>query len=42
LEIVPENPSKYGNIEAGWTIGMIAGYLRREGIEVSAGAIKRV
>jgi transposase len=42
LGIVPESPSKYGYIEAGWTIGMIADYLKREGIEVSAGTIKRV
>lgn len=42
LEIVPESPGKYGYIEAGRTIGMIADYLKREGIEVSAGTIKRV
>ena len=42
LEIVPKSPSEYGYIEAGWTINMIADYLRREGIEVSASTIKRV
>lgn len=41
-EIVPKSPSEYGYIGAGWTISMIADYLKREGIAVSAGTIKRV
>lgn len=41
-EIVPKSPSEYGYIEAGWTINMIADYLKREGIAVSASTIKRV
>jgi len=42
LEIVPKSPGEYGYIEAGWTINMIADYLKREGIEVSASTIKRI
>ncbi len=41
-EIVPKSPSEYGYIGAGRTISMIADYLKRDGIAVSAGTIKRV
>ncbi len=42
LEIIPESPGKYGYIEAGWTVNMLKDYLKREGIGVGAGTVKRV
>ena len=41
-EIVPKSPTEYGYIGAGWTIDMIADYLKREGMRASASTIKRV
>ena len=42
MEIVPESPGKYGYIGAGRTIDMLEDYLKREGIGVGAGTVKRV
>ena len=42
LEIVHKSPSDYGYIEAGWTVAMIADYLKRKGLAVGASTIKRV
>jgi len=42
LEIVPESPGKYGYIEARLTTGMTADCLKRKGIEVGAGTVKRI
>ncbi len=42
LEIVPNSPTEYGYIEAGWTVNMIVDYLKKQGIEASPSTVKRV
>ncbi len=42
LEIVPDSPTEYGYIGAGRTVNMITDYLKKEGMGVGAGTVKRV